>query len=121
VRIALAEIKGLIERAPSMEELSLHKRYFLGSAAARFETPAQIGSQFTHIALNGLPLDHLQRSLATISSATPNQCELFARRVVDADHLLIVVVGDASVIAKDLEAIAPVSATDRDGHVLTTK
>jgi zinc protease len=121
VRIALDEIKGLIDRAPSTEELSLHKRYFLGSAAAHFETPAQISSQFTHIALNGLPLDHLQRSVATISSATPNRCESFVRRAVDADHLLIVVVGDASMVARDLEAIAPVSAVDRDGHGVTAK
>jgi zinc protease len=121
VRIALAEIKGLVERPPSMGELSLHKRYFLGSAAARFETPSQIASQFTHIALNGLPIDHLQRSLATISSATPNQCKSFARRVVDADHLLIVVVGDASIIARDLAAIAQVSTIDRDGHAVTPK
>jgi zinc protease len=121
VRTALAEINDLVARAPSTEEISLHKRYFLGSAAARFETPAQIASQFTHIALNGLPLDHLQRSLATISSATPDQCQAFARRVVDPGHLLIVVVGDASVVSKDLASIAPVSLLDKDGKVLETK
>jgi len=121
VRTVLAEINDLVARAPSTEEMSLHKRYFLGSAAARFETPAQIASQFTHIALNGLPLDHLQRSLGTISSATSDQCQAFARRVVDPGHLLIVVVGDASVVSKDLAAIAPVSLLDRDGKVLETK
>jgi zinc protease len=121
VRTALTEITGLIDRAPSTEEMSLHKRYFLGSAAARFETPTQIASQFTHIALNGLPLDHLQRSLVTISSATSDQCQALARRVVDPAHLLIVVVGDASVIGKDLATIAAVSLLDRDGKMVETK
>lgn len=115
VRAALAEIRGLVERPPTAEELSLHKRYFLGSAAARFETPEQVASQLAHEALNGLPLDYLQRSLATIGSATTDQCEAFARRRVDPERLVIVVVGDASVVAKDLEAIAPVTVLDREG------
>jgi zinc protease len=115
VRAALAEIHGLVERPPTAEELSLHKRYFLGSAAARFETPEQVASQLAHEALNGLPLDYLQRSLATIGSATADQCEAFARRRVDPERLVIVVVGDASVVAKDLETIAPVTVVDREG------
>ena len=115
VRAALTEIRGLVERPPTAEELSLHKRYFLGSAAARFETPEQIASQLAHAALNGLPLDYLQQSLATIGSATASQCEAFARRLVDPGHLVIVVVGDATLVAKDLEAIAPVTIVDREG------
>jgi zinc protease len=109
IKAALAEIRALSEKPPTPEELSLHKRYFLGSATARFETPEQIASQLAHDALNGLPLDYLQRSLATIASADAIQCTTLARRVADPAHLLIVVVGDASVIAKDLESIAPVT------------
>ena len=75
VRAALAEIRGLVERPPTAAELPLHKRYFLGGAAARFETPEQVASQLAHEALNGLPLDYLQRSLATIGSATAPQCQ----------------------------------------------
>ena len=115
VRAALAEIRALVERPPNAEELSLHKRYFLGSAAARFETPDQIASQLTHDALNSLPLDYLQRSLAAICSATAPQCQALARRKVDPERLVIVVVGDASLVAKDLEAIAPVTVVDHEG------
>jgi predicted Zn-dependent peptidase len=99
-----------------VEELSLHKRYFLGSAAARFQTPEQIASQLAHGALNGLPLDYLQRTLAAIGAATAPQCQALARRRVDPEHLVIVVVGDASLVAKDLEAIAPVTVVDREGN-----
>jgi hypothetical protein len=35
--------------------------------------------------------------------------------LVDPAHLAIVVVGDASVVAKDLEAIAPVTGVHREG------
>src|ERR1017187_1919571 len=115
VRAALAEIRGLVERPPSGEELSLHKRYFLGSATARFETPEQIAFQLTHDALNSQPLDYLQRSLAALGSATAAQFQDLARRKVDPERLVIVVVGDASLVAKDLEAIAPVTVVDREG------
>jgi len=118
IRTALAEVAALSQRPPTTEELSLHKRYFLGSAAARFETPEQIAGHFTRLALNGLPLDYLQRSLAAINSATPAQCQAFARRIVDPTHLLIIVVGDASLLTKDLAAIAPVTVLDRDGSAL---
>ena len=113
IRTALAEIKGLQERPPSPEELASHKRFFVGSAAARYETPEQIASQFAHIALNRLPLDYLQRSLGAIASATADQCQGLARRVVDPSRLIIVVVGDASSISKDLEKIAPVTILAR--------
>jgi zinc protease len=118
VRAALSEIRGLVERPPAADELGLHKRYFLGSAAARFETPDQIAAQHAHEALNGLPLDYLQRSLATIGSATAPQCQALARRVIDPERLVIVVVGNASLVAKDLEAVAPVSMVDREGKAV---
>jgi zinc protease len=116
VRSALAEIRGLVERPPTADELGLHKRYFLGGAAARFETPEQIAAQLAHEALNGLPLDYLQRSLATIGSATAPQCQALARRIIDPERLVIVVVGDASLVAKDLEAVAPVTVVGREGN-----
>ncbi len=115
VRTALAELRGLLERPPGAEELALHKRAFLGGAAARFETPAQVAAQLAHIALNGLPLDNFQRSLARIGAATPAECESFARRVVDPAHLIIVVVGDAASLSKELAFLGPVAVLDRTG------
>ena len=119
VRTALAEIRGLAERPPTTEELALHKRYFSGSAAARCETPEQIAGQLTHNVLNGLPLDYLQRSLAAIADAKAEDCTALVNRVVAPEHLLIVVVGDASVLGKELKSIAPVTVIDREGKVTT--
>jgi zinc protease len=116
VRIILAEIKGLVDRPPGPEELLLHKRFFLGSAAARFETPEQIAAHFTHLALNGLPLDYLERSLGKIADASAEDCQSLARAVVDPSQLLIVVVGDASQVRAELETIAPATAIDIKGQ-----
>jgi zinc protease len=116
LRAVLSEIRGVIDRPPSAGELSLHRRYFLGNAAARFETPGQVAGQLAHIALNGLPLDHVQRTFAAIGAADAMQCETLARRVVNPERLLIVVVGDAARLADDLRAIAPVTLLDRSGR-----
>jgi zinc protease len=121
VRMVLTEISHLIERGPTAQELSLHKHYFIGSAPARFETSEQIAAHFTHLALSGLPLDYLQRSLAKIEGTTAEECQAFARKVIEPEHLLIVVVGDASVIAKDLAGIAPVTVLDTNGDAVSPK
>ena len=110
LRAVLAEVRGLIEHPPTPEELALHKRAFLGGAAARFEKPKQTATLLTQIALNDLPLDQFQRSLARINSATAAECREFVRRVVNAARLVIVVVGDAHLIAEDLTKIAPVTS-----------
>lgn len=115
LKLVLAEIHGLADRPPTDDELSLQRRFLLGSAAARFETPEQVAGHFAHLALTGLPLDELQRSLAAIGAATPAQCQALIQRYVDPDHLLILVVGDASKVADDLRKIAPVTVLDRSG------
>jgi len=113
LKLVLKEIRGLIDRAPTADELSLHRRSFLGSAAARFETPEQVAGYLARASVNNLPLDNLQRSLTTIASAEAPQCQALVRRLVDPEHLVIVVVGDAGVIAEDLKKIAPVTVLDR--------
>jgi zinc protease len=115
LRVVLAEIRGLLERPPASGELSLHRRYFLGSAAARFETSGQVADQLARITMNGLPLDHVQHTFAIIGAADASQCQTLARRLVDPEHLLLVVVGDAARIADDLRAISPVTILDRGG------
>jgi zinc protease len=116
LRAVLAEIHALVDRPVSAEELALHRRYFLGNVSARFETPEQLAQQFARIALNGLPLDHVQRVFATIGSANPLECQRLVQRLVDPGHLLVVVVGDAARVRNALETIAPVTVLDRDGR-----
>lgn len=116
LRLVLGQIRALVEDPPTVAELRLHRRYFLGSAASWFETPGQIADRFTGIALNALPLDYVQRTLGDISIATASRCVQLTKRIVDPEHLLIVVVGDAAVTLADLEQIAPVTVLDRDGQ-----
>jgi zinc protease len=115
LKLVLAQIRTLIEQPPTSEELSLHRRFFLGSAAAKFETPEQVGGYLARVSLNDLPLDNIQRSLTVIANADAPKCEAVIRRLVDPEHLVIVVVGDAGAIGASLKKIAPVTVLDRTG------
>lgn len=116
LKLVLNEIRNLRDKPPSAEELALHRRYFLGSAAEHFETPGEIASHLARVVANGMPLDHVQRNFERIGQADAAQCEALVRRIVDPERLLIIVVGDAARVANDLRAIAPVSVLDRSGN-----
>jgi zinc protease len=116
LRLVLDEIRNLKDKAPTAEELALHRRYFLGSAAEHFETSSEVATHLARIAANGMPLDHVQRNFERIAHASAEQCTTLVHRVVDPDRLLILVVGDAARIANDLRTIAPVTVLDRSGN-----
>jgi len=121
LRMVLAQIQDLTNRPPDSAELSMHQRYFLGSAAGRFETPEAVAGQLEHDSLAGLPLDNMQRAYKAIAAADAAQCQALVHRVVDPKHLLIVVVGDTARINQDLQSIAPVTVLDRDGKETKAK
>ena len=57
----------------------------------------------------GLPKDHLRQFLAAVKAADAEGVTAAAKRQMDPDHLIIVVVGEAEKIKADLEKIAPVT------------
>ncbi len=115
LRMVLAQIQELTNRPPDKAELAQSQRYFLGSAAARLETSEQEAGEIERDVLSGLPLDNMQRTFKIIAGSDAAACQALIHRYVDANQLLIVVVGDASKIANDLQSIAPVIILDKSG------
>ncbi len=115
LRMVLAQVQELTNRPPDKAELAQSQRYFLGSAASRLETSEQEAGEIAGDVLSGLPLDNMRRTLKIIAGADALDCQALVHRFVDANHLLIVVVGDASKIANELQAIAPVIILDKNG------
>jgi zinc protease len=115
VKQVLAEVRRLVAEPPTEEELARQRRYYLGSAAARYETPQQIVGMLAHAELNGLPEDHVRRLHREIGRLDAAACIEYARRTVDPERLAIVVAGDAAKIAPALKAIGPVTVVDSAG------
>lgn len=98
-------------------DLDAARGYWLGTFPLRFESPGFLLDQMAEIWLYGLPDDWL-----SVMSSGVRQVDVAAmNRVwkdrVAADKLSVVVVGDQSVIGKDLAALGhPIVRVDPDGR-----
>ncbi len=115
VRAVLDEIERLRREPPSSRELQDTKSYFVGSFARDRETPQQVAQDLWLIESHGLPGDFYERLLGRVGQADAPSCLRLARATIDPDKLVVVVVGDAERIQKDLEKIAPVTVVGRGG------
>jgi len=109
VRAVLEEIDRLADDPPTAKELETIQAYYLGSFARQRETPQQVAGQVWLIQSDGLPADHFEAMVDAIRKTTPEQCVSLVRKTIDPKKMVIVVVGDAKQLKKDLEEIAPVT------------
>jgi zinc protease len=109
VQISLDELKRLRQEPPSDKELNDTKAYMIGSVAGDRETPYAIAGELLGLEIHRLPLDHSEKTLAAVTKTTSADCIILIRATPDPDRLVIVVVGPAERLRKDLEKIAPVT------------
>jgi zinc protease len=109
VREVVNEIKRLKSEAPTDEELQFSRSYILGSFIMQRETPQQIAGDLWLIESEALGRDYLERLLAGVADADKADCIRLTERMIDADKLVIVVVGEAAKLGEALEKIAPVT------------
>ena len=109
VQAIFEEIDRLRSAPPTDKELGDTKTYTLGSFAAGRETPQAVAGQLWQIEAFGLPADYYERYLREVASATADDCVRLAQATVDPDKSVVVIVGPAEKLKKELEAIAPVT------------
>jgi len=114
VQTVIDEIERLKNDPPTDKELNDSKTYFAGSFVRNRETPQQVASDLWLIESQRLGADYLDNLLETIADTTKDDCLGLAKRTLDPDKLVIVVVGDAEKIKEDLEKIAPVTVIAQD-------
>lgn len=113
VQTILDEIKKLRTETVTPEELSDTQAYIVGSFAGDRETPMSIVRDLWMIETQQLPKDYLQQFLAGIKSTTAGSALESAKKLIDPDHFVIVVVGAADQIKASLEKIAPVTVVSK--------
>ena len=101
-------------------ELAAAQRIRLGSLATRMDGADSLSARAAEIRRDDLPFDYWDRYAAHVSASTLKQVAAAAARVLDMDHLVIVVAGDRKVIEPALRAanIAPVVLVDAGAHLL---
>ncbi|HTM18925.1 MAG TPA: pitrilysin family protein, partial [Kofleriaceae bacterium] len=108
VAAALDEIKHLKVSPPAGDERALAMDYLLGSFPVQRETPEAIADDLATLHLHGLPATWFDTYLAGVAATSDAAVAAAARRIIDPDHLAIIVIGDAATLKPQLTKIAPV-------------
>jgi zinc protease len=108
VRTILEEIERFEKEGPTEREAGDSKSYILGSFAGARETPQDLVEDLWRIEVEGLPADYYDRYLDAIGKVVPGQTVGVVDELVQRDHLVIVVVGPADTLKKQLANIADV-------------
>ncbi|HEX2454548.1 MAG TPA: pitrilysin family protein [Vicinamibacterales bacterium] len=105
LRLIVDEFWRLQRQRVSERELSDAQAYLTGSFPLTIETPSAIALQVLNAVFYGLDLNDLQTFRERVNAVTPDDIQRVAREYLRPDRLSIVLVGDASVFAKQLPAL----------------
>ncbi len=94
------------------DELETAQHFLIDSMPIRWEQVQSLASQLTQLRSLGLPLDHYDYIRDRIASTTLDDINGVARNLYYREHSVLVVAGDASVIASGLTKYGPVTRVD---------
>lgn len=102
LRLIVDEFWRLQRQRVREGELADAQAYLTGSFPLTIETPSAIALQILNGVFYGLDLNELQTYRERVNAITPDDIQRVAREYLHPDRLSIVLVGDASVFAKQL-------------------
>jgi zinc protease len=105
LRLIVDEFWRLQRQRVREEELADAQAYLTGSFPLTIETPSAIALQILNAVFYGLDLNELQTYRERVNAITPDDIQRVAREYLRPDRLSIVLVGDASVFAKQLAGV----------------
>jgi len=105
LRLMVEEIVRLQRQRVSTRELSDAQEYLTGSFPLTIETPSAIALQVLNAIFYGLDLNDLQTYRERVNAITVDDIQRVAQQYLRPDRLSIVLVGDASVFAKELPGV----------------
>jgi len=114
IQALLAEMREIAAKDVSADELATAKNYLSGVFVIRLETQDGLASQLAAVKLLGLPLDYLEKYTAHVRAVDAAAIRAAAARYISPDAVVVVAVGDASKISKQLETFGKVSIVKAD-------
>jgi zinc protease len=94
LEIIRAEWQRMAEEGPSAQELADAKTYLNGSFALGFDSTSRIARLLSSMQYDNLGIDYLDRRAGLINAVTLDDAKRVAKRLLHADKLLTVVVGE---------------------------
>lgn len=105
LRLILDEIWRLQRERVHPRELAGAQDYLTGSFPLTIETPSAIALQVLNAVFYGLDREELQNYRERVNAITPDDIQRVAKQYLHPDRLSIVLVGDASIFAKELQGV----------------
>jgi zinc protease len=110
----LNQINRIRNEEVPVDELADVKSSLIGGYALGLETYQAFINQVASLKLRGLPLETLSQYIQNIEPIDEARVLEAAQQYLNPEQFVIVVVGDASAIQDDLEAIAPVEIIEAE-------
>ena len=102
-----------------LRELEDTKNYLAGVFPATVQSSSDIAGRLLDMELYGLPQDYFDRYRENIAAITAGDIASVAKKYIDPDRALIVIVGNASQIREPLGTLGyPIHDLDVDGNLL---
>ncbi len=118
IKEMLAEFDRIREVKVTPRELQEAKNYLNGLFALSLATQGGIAERTMQTYILGLGREYLESYRPRIEAVTAEQLQNAARKYMITDKPVVVVVGDASKLAKELESVGRVSIFDIEGKPL---
>ncbi len=106
------EIKALVEKPITAEEVADAKAAILNAFVFQFDSKAKLLGQQMRLEFFGYPADYYQRYTANIEKVTPADVERVAKKYVNPDRLAVLVVGKEKDFEKPLASLGDVHPID---------
>lgn len=122
-RESLAEVFNELRRIRTGDietrELDDTKNYLAGVFPATVQSSSDIAGRLLDMELYGLPHDYFDRYRENIATASAGDIARVARKYIDPERALIVIVGNATQIREPLGSLGlPIHDLDVDGNLL---
>ena len=115
----LAELRRMRSGDVDPTELAEVKNYLMGVFPATVQTASDIAGRLLDMELYGLPEDYFDHYRENIDGVSKEDVEHVARKYIDPERLLIVIVGNAKEIREPLGSLGiPMHELDIDGNKL---
>ncbi len=105
VHLALEQMKNLRDHSLDDRDLETAKSYLIGHLALEFETSEDTASKVVELMIHNLPLDYWNRFPEKIRAVTPQQVAEVARKYLDPDRSVVILVGNYSGFGKDAKKL----------------
>ncbi|HXD18936.1 MAG TPA: pitrilysin family protein [Vicinamibacterales bacterium] len=113
------EVKGMVEKPMTAEELQKAKDSMANSLPGAFESSANAVNNFSNVFIYNLGLDYYSSYAAQVQAVTADQALTVAKKYLVPQNMVVIAVGDRKAIEPELVklSLGPLEIRDAEGRV----